>query len=587
MRRAYLLLVVLLLPCAKAGCGENAGTRGTDAAAAGAGGMEAAAPDTDGAVADGAVDGAAPDAGGLDGSADAAADARTVSRVPDYLIVAAGHLAASARRYRDFRQSTGYNVDLAMVGEIVGDADDATAASARIQDHVRARYRARDATRPLYLLLLGDSQATWPGDGSGVPSGSWLDATTGAPVVSDNVFADVDDDDVPDLAVGRITADSDDDVDLVRGKVTAYEASHELGVWDRRLSIFASTSGMGDLVDAAIEGLVYDITEAIPYAYDVTMTYARQSSPYVYIPEQFSDQVYRRINEGALLVAYVGHGSRDGFASLDWNGKSYPILDTDKLDRLAVTHRSPVLVFVACATGAFAGGESVSERILALPQAPTAILSSTQDSHPYANAMFIHEVSQVFTVDRAATVGDAFLLAKQRLPQGADATRLRIEAVAALLVNASAKEALKRSHLHMYTLFGDPAMAVSTMGIAAVAVTPAAAIAGASVNVTATFPALAGAGHATVTLESTRRTVLAPVAAVPPDGDVQRDAVIIDNYQTANDKVAAQVTLPATGSSLSATLAVPTDLPTGTYVVKVFVVAGQGDYGGSTSLTVN
>jgi hypothetical protein len=611
MRRLWTLIAVLVVPWSQAGCGGDAGTRGTDAALADAAETDAALPDADGmdtAVADaggadsGGTDGGpAMDAAGLDGGVDAAGDAssvgldgsvdatrdvRTVSSVPDYLIVTADDLIGSATRYRVFRQASGYNVDVTTVGEIVGEAADATTASARIRDHVRARYQARDSTRPMYLLLLGDAQATWPGDGSGVPSGSWLDTSTGSPVVSDNVFADVDGDDVPDLAVGRITADSDAEVDLVRGKVAAYEANRDLGVWDRRLSIFASTSGMGDLVDTAIEGLVYDITEAIPYAYDVTMTYARQSSPYVYVPEQFSSQVYRRINEGALLVAYVGHGSHNGFASLDWNGTSYPILDTSQLDRLVVTHRSPILVFVACATGAFAGEESISERILALPEAPTAIFSSTQDSHPYANAMFIHEVAQAFTVDRAGTVGDAFVLAKRRLLQGTDTVRLRIEAVAALLVNASAKEALKRSHLHMYTLFGDPAMAVSYMGTAAVTVTPAEAHVGATLNVTATFPALASAGQAIVTLESTRRTVLGPIATVPADGDANRDAVIVENYQNANDKVAAEITLPVAGSSLSATLAVPSSLPPGSYVVKVFVADGEGDAGGSTPLTV-
>ena len=178
--------------------------------------------------------------------------------------MAANDLSASAARYRDFRIASGHRVDLAMVSEIVGDAADAATASARIQAHVRSLYDARDSNRPMFLLLLGDAQTVWPGDGSGVPTGTWIDPSTSAAVTSDNVYADMNGDDVPEIAVGRITADSDAEADFVRGKVADYEWARAIGVWDRRLNIFASTSGFGDPSDTAIETLVYDITEAVP-----------------------------------------------------------------------------------------------------------------------------------------------------------------------------------------------------------------------------------------------------------------------------------------------------------------------------------
>jgi hypothetical protein len=522
-------------------------------------------------------------------SADAAdaIEAHTVSSVPDYLIVAADNLAASAKRYRDFRRAGGFNVDLAMVADVVGDAADAASAVERMITHVRARFQARDTARPMYLLLFGDAQGTWPGDRSGVPSGTWRDPTGSSSVVSDNLFADMDGDDVPDLAVGRITADSDTEADLVRAKVADYESTREAGEWNRRINIFASTSGMGALVDQAIESVVYDITDAVPYDFDETMTYARQTSPYVYVPELFSDQVYRRINEGSLLVAYVGHGSPDGFAKLDWNGTAYPILDTGHLDKLDVSHRSPILLFVACSTGAFAGAECISEKILSGAKAPTAILSSTEVSDPYANALFTYEVSQALTAGRAPTIGDAFLQAKRRMLTNTDSIRQKIELLAALLVTGSAKDALKHSHLHMYTLFGDPGMAVSYPGSVAVAVGPTPAGAGTNLTVTATLPALVAAGEATVTLESARRTIVSPIATVPPDGDATRDSVIMKNYENANNKVVAGAALQVAGSSLSATLTVPANLPVGQYYVKVLVRAGSSDYAGSTVLTVN
>jgi hypothetical protein len=318
------------------------------------------------------------------------------------------------------------------------------------------------------------------------------------------------------------------------------------------------------------------------------MIYARQTSPYVYVPEQFSDEVYHRINEGSLLVAYVGHGSTNGFASLSWNGVSYPIFDTSQLDQLSVTHKSPILLFVACSTGAFAGAESVSERILVQPNAPVAIFSSTEESDPYANAVFIYEVSQVFTALRSSTVGEAFRLAKQRMLQNNDSVRQTIDSVAGVLDSATARAALKRSHLHMYTLFGDPGMAVLYAGNATtVSVNPSTASNGAELTVTATFPSLASGAEAIVALESTRKAILGDIANVPTDGDSGRDAVIEKNYETANDKVVASVTASLTGSSLSTTLKIPSDLPAGRYYIKVFAQDTRSDFIGSTPLTVN
>ncbi len=577
----------------------SAGTGGSSTGSGGSGG--AFGPDGDvigfdvatEAVVDVAAE--APDASvdvpmGTDGGS-AGVDAPGSS--PDYIIIAADGLAASARRYRDFRRASGFNVELAMVGDIVGSSADAAAASARMRDYVRSLYMGRDHARPVYLLLLGDSQPTWPGDRSGVPAGVWHSAA-GELVVSDNVYADVDGDDIPDLAVGRITADSDAEADAVRAKVEAYEANYVPGEWNRRLGIFASTSGMGDLVDTIIETIVYDITEAIPYEFDVSMTYARQISPYVYVPEQFSDQVYRRINEGSLLTAYVGHGSRDGFAQLDWSGEAYPILDTERLEKLAATQRSPILVFVACTTGAFVDGESVSERILVQKDAPAAILSSTEISDPYANALFIYEVSQAFTNVRVGRIGDAFLRAKQQMLGNDDEVRRRIDALAALLVSGSARDALKHSHLHMYTLFGDPAMAVTypdlAQVVAATALQPVAAStvkAGADLWVTTTISAPANAAEVVVTLESPRKVILGQIATVPPDGDPNRDAVIASNYQIANDKVAGRAVVSATGTSFTARLTVPANLPPGQYHVKSFVRDSGGDYAGTLPITVN
>jgi hypothetical protein len=335
-----------------------------------------------------------------------------------------------------------------------------------------------------------------------------------------------------------------------------------------------------------IENIAFDIVESVPYGFDMSMTYAKQESPFVYPPEKFSDKVYERINEGSLMVSYVGHGSTGGFASLSWNGSSYPILDTGELEKMAVSHKTPILLFVACSTGSFDTGESISERIVALPNAPSSVISSTEVSHPVANAIFIYEFSQTIARLPVATVGEAFLVAKDRLITNNDAMREQIDSITEWIMSPSEYQALKRSHLHMYSLLGDPAMRIAFPAHqSSVVLTPAEVAAGGSVAVAADLGDL-GAGDALVTLESTRSVILGTIEPVPADGDPGRDAVIEANYATANSKVISSQTVPHADGSLSLSIEVPADLDAGDYYVKVYADDGTSDSVGSAQLTV-
>lgn len=506
------------------------------------------------------------------------------SKAVSYAIVAADTLAESAARYRDFRAASGERVDLVLLSEVTGGTTDVEQARTRIRDHVAKLYAARDPAIGLSLLILGDATYTWNGETDSVPTGSHLFVAENQEVTSDDVYADMDGDDIPELPVGRITAKSDADVDRVRAKVTAYEQSYEVGPWNRRINVFASTPGMGPAYDALIESLAFEIAESAPYTYDLTMTYAKQTSPYVYVPEKFSDKVYSRINEGALMVTYVGHGSTGNFATLEWNGKPYFILDKSELGQLAVAHRPPILTLVACLTGAFDKGQSLSESLLELEGGPPAILSSTEESHPVANAGFIYELSQTLTGERPATLGAAFVRAKERLLKNADPLRQKINALSTVVLSASELDELHHAHLHMYTLFGDPGMRLAYPRNDAELTAPASASSGAELEVTAKFPGLS-AGSATLSLETERSVIAGAIAPVPADGAPDRDAVILKNYETANDKVVTKKVVAHEGE-LSTQLAVPLGLPSGKYWLKVYADDGVHDSFAAVAVTV-
>ncbi len=502
----------------------------------------------------------------------------------DYLVVAADALEPAALRFKAYRESTGHVVEVTKVGSLLGDAADRGTAVARIRDHIKKHFEVRDAARPFFVLLLGDATAGSALDGSEIPGGQYVETLGDVTVLTDNTYADMDGDHIPDLALGRIPVSTDADAESVLEKTRAYESVYEVGTWNRRLNLFASTAGFGDEADAEIEAMVFKVVEEIPYDFDITLTYAKQTSPYVFVPERFSDKVYDRINEGSLMVTYVGHGYESGFATLRWSGADFPILDTTQLGKVAVTHKSPLLTLIACLTGKFTE-DSVSERLLRTAKGPAVVFASTEVSHPYANAIFVRELSQVLTKTRAPTVGELFVQAKRRSIENGDPLRQQIELVAGFLLDEATRESLRRSHLYMYTLFGDPALRIPYVRERVDIASPGAATPGTNLAVTAAIPNVPS-GSARVSLEAARSTIPGELVAVPPDGDPTRDSVIEQNYATANRHAVAETTASYEAGSLAATLAVPAGLAAGDYYVTVYAHDGSKDAFGSARVTV-
>jgi hypothetical protein len=509
----------------------------------------------------------------------------------DYLIVTADTLEASADHFKAYRETTGHKVAVRTVGSIVGDEKQAKGASIKLRDYVKSQYAVRDAAKPFFVLVLGDATEETTFTPSEVPTGHYEEEDDNSTTTTDNIYADVDGDHIPDLALGRIPVATDAEADQILARTKAYESTYEVGVWNRRLNLFASTSGFGEPADTTIETLVFKMVEELPYDFDLTLTYAKQTSPYVFVPERFSEKVFERLNEGSLMMAYVGHGDITGFATLYWNGTSFPIFDTSKLGAsLNLTHKPPILTLIACLTGRFTDGESVSESMLKSKNGPVAVLSSTEISHPYPNALFIRELSQALTASpHIATVGELFVEAKRRsIKNGKDPLRQEIDAqVAPLGLTAFTRDVLKRTHLYMYTLFGDPAVRVAyTRKQADITLAAATVKPGADITVTGNVKGGLGKGDAVVSLESTRSTIAGTIKPVPADGDTTRDAIIAENYAAANERSVVKKTVPHENGKLTTTLTVPATLVDGTYYVKVYADDGHDDAIGSVKITV-
>ena len=131
----------------------------------------------------------------------------------------------------------------------------------------------------------------------------------GEPIIAgDNGFADLDDDRLPDMAIGRLPADSVDDLRVMVSKIVAYERGPAPGAWQRRINLVAGLGGFGALADAAIEASAKRLLIAgIPAAFATTVTYGSLAQPPM--PDvEFHAATVERLDEGCLFWVYMGHG---------------------------------------------------------------------------------------------------------------------------------------------------------------------------------------------------------------------------------------------------------------------------------------
>jgi hypothetical protein len=279
---------------------------------------------------------------------------------------------------------------------------------------------------------------------------------------TDNPYADVDGDGLPDVPLGRLAADSPVELREIVRKTLAHERSTDFGIWRRRLNVIAGVGGFGPLADLVLESTArYLLTSNVPPQYDVTMTYASWRSPYCPDPRLFHRTTVERLTEGCWIWVYLGHGFHLGLDRVRVPQADYHILHRSDVPRLRCRHTPPVALFLACYTGAFDATEDcLAEEMLRAPGGPVAILAGSRVTMPYGMAVLGTQLTEACFESRTPTLGAAVLRAKRRLGReatGDDAVRKMLDGVAAALSPNAEKLAEERlEHVKLFNLFGDP-----------------------------------------------------------------------------------------------------------------------------------
>jgi hypothetical protein len=171
-----------------------------------------------------------------------------------------------------------------------------------VRDRIRA---AANEGRLHDVLLLGDAPA--PNEPASAPRTATFRIPSkvnrfwgGDPdLASDNPYADLDGDGVPELAVGRIPAGSAAELAGILEKILEYEAYDDYGPWRTRINFVAGQPCYGAAADSILEAMASKlIASGIPATHASTMTYASWHSAFCPDPHRFHRCTLDRLNEG-------------------------------------------------------------------------------------------------------------------------------------------------------------------------------------------------------------------------------------------------------------------------------------------------
>lgn len=467
---------------------------------------------------------------------------------------------------------------------------------------IRARLRQVAADEKLrFVLLVGD---TIGAEGRAVRTltqvpTAYAEATLlpkfgGTPhIATDNAFADLDDDGVPEVAVGRLTADGPEELSRMIERIIHYE-TQELGMWRTRVNLVAGVGGFGKIADFVLESATKRfLTNEIPPDYKTSMTYGSWRSPFCPDPQRFHATTLDRFNEGCLFWVYIGHGHRRYLDKVQVPGGEFHIMDVNDTRKLQSRSGQPIAVFLACNTGAFDNEQDcLAEEMLRTPGGAVAVLAGSRVTMPYAMAVMGDGMIGRYFHSTDVTLGEIVLGAKQQMlkkldpnAKGDDRTfnRQLLDTLASTFSPSKGSLDVElREHVYLFNLLGDPLLRIQRPQVIDIHA-PAQQVAGTNCQLRLNSPI---GGKARVELVC-RRDLFK--SAMPNRDEFELSDKSRNEmqrtYLAANDRVWMRGEVNLSAGENAVQLAIPLDA-NGPCFVRVYASSKRGDAIGATRVYI-
>jgi hypothetical protein len=370
---------------------------------------------------------------------DQPSDLRSPTNAADYVIITHDAFYESVLPLASHRQGQGLQVKTVKVTDIYDEFNHGIFDPQTIRDFLSHAYHHWTVS-PLYVLLVGDANLDFKDNlGTGrlnyVPTHIFETWPVGE-TPNDNWFACVSGDDIlPDMFIGRISAQWPEDVEAVVEKIINYEQSPTAGHW-RQNALFVADDDQTDF-----ETISEHLVALLPEGYRAQRVYAREYQS----PADPTADIVRHINDGALLVNYVGHGFTDRWGT--WSGGR--IFDRSDIVSMNNGSKLPFLTTATCLNGFFPHpleDYSLAEEFLRVEgKGAIATWSPTGLGFPSQHGLLFGELFTTILKDDNRLLGPATTAAK---------------------ISAYAQNSGLGELVETFVLFGDPALELAPFDVA-------------------------------------------------------------------------------------------------------------------------
>ncbi|MBV7333619.1 Ig-like domain-containing protein [Chloroflexi bacterium TSY] len=304
----------------------------------------------------------------------------------------------------DHRSASGLRAATVKVEDLYDEFNHGVFAPQAIRDFLAYAYHNWVAPTPTYVLLLGGTSYDYRGllnlrKDNYVPT-QVIETDLLGQTPSDNWFVTVSGDDIlPDMLIGRLTAQNIGQAEDIVAKIIFYEQSPPDPTWNSNVLLVADDD------ELSFRSISEQLIEQLPFYYKPNRVYVGD-----YPPGDPTTDIINAINNGAVMVNYTGHGNVDNWAI--WNGgRTFDRKNVTTLDNIG---KLPVVTVANCLNGYFAGkSRSTAEEFLRLKdKGAVAVWAPTSLGYPAGHRLLINAFyADIFQNDQY-TLGQSTTFAK-------------------------------------------------------------------------------------------------------------------------------------------------------------------------------
>jgi len=353
---------------------------------------------------------------------------RAQSEQNDLIIIAPETLIPSLENYENYREAqSGINAARFSFEDIIDEFSYGVYDPTAIRDFLKFAYENFPSPVPSAVLLIGDGVYDYKNYMTSInsllpPFLHPLDYTASDDnyvyfgnfglLDSDSSYCDTCTTRGYDMLITRWPVKTAGDIATIVNKIMTYESASNFGAWRSRITLVADDeyAGADDY-----EHIIHTRQTEILQNYHLPGVFQRDKIylwEYEYNSEgnkpEVNDAIINSINDGTLLVNYVGHGNPDTWAH------EHVLNRTTDLQKMTNADRLTLIFTASCSIGFFDNPEreGMAEDFLRMPTGAIGVVAATRLVYSNENAFFNRQVFDIMFGSPELSIGEAFYTSK-------------------------------------------------------------------------------------------------------------------------------------------------------------------------------